>query len=149
MALTKREEAAAVVQHDPGVARDDAGAEALVDRLNERDDVAVAIRGGEVDSVAAGFRMVFLGIADPRDRQRLVFACGAIGVDLPAPIGGVLLGQHSLQRGGRHRVGVREPRVAIGERDPLRLDQQVQIRRGIVSERLQVVSLENVQHLQR
>ena len=53
----QREQAAAVVQHDAGVAGDDAGAEGLEERLDQRDDVAVAVGGGQVDGVAVRLRM--------------------------------------------------------------------------------------------
>ena len=50
--------------------------------------------------------------------------------------------------GGRRR-GIANPGVAIGEGDPLGLDQQMQIGGGVVAERLQIVALENVEHLER
>ena len=59
MSLPEREETAAVVQRDAGIAGDDPGAEALEDRLDQRDDVAVAIGGGQVDRVTVRFRMNF------------------------------------------------------------------------------------------
>ena len=40
------------MQRDAGVAGDDAGAEAAEQRLDERDDVALAVGGGEVDGIA-------------------------------------------------------------------------------------------------
>ena len=49
----EREAGAAVVQRDAGLAGDDAGAEAAEQRLDERDDVALAVGGGHVDGVAA------------------------------------------------------------------------------------------------
>ena len=43
----------------------------------------------------------------------------------------------------------RQPRRAIGKRDPLGFDEQVQVRRRVVSERLDVEALEDVEHLER
>ena len=75
----EREQAAAIVQHDAGVAGDDAGAEGLEERLDQRDDVALPIGGGQVDRVAARLRGASLAIAvDPGRRERLVVARGAI-----------------------------------------------------------------------
>ena len=58
MARPQREQRAAIVQRDPGVAGDDPGAEGFVDRLDQRDDVAVLIGDGQVDGVAVRLRML-------------------------------------------------------------------------------------------
>ena len=47
------EAGAAVVQRDAGLAGDEAGAKARKQRLNERDHVALAVSGSQVDRVAA------------------------------------------------------------------------------------------------
>jgi hypothetical protein len=52
----EREQAAAVVQDNPGVSCDDSGAEVFEDRLNQRDDVAVAVGGRQVDGVSMAIR---------------------------------------------------------------------------------------------
>ena len=120
----EREQVAAIVQHDAGVAGDDAGAEGFVERLDERDDVALRVGGGQVDRVAAS-------PADARRRpastgRRASAACSrprpCRRIDFLAPLGGVVLRQHPLDRLRRRRRGVADPGAAIGERDPLGLD---------------------------
>ncbi len=83
------------------------------------------------------------------DRQRIVSLRGLLRIDLPAALRGVGLRQHSLQRFGGHGRGIGEPRIAIGERDALGFDEQVQVLGGVVPHRLQIEALEDVQHLER
>ena len=54
-----------------------------------------------------------------------------------------------LSSGRRHEAGSAEIRGAVGERDPLGLDERVQVLGGVVAERLDVEALEDVQHLER
>ena len=148
------EEAAAVLQQDAGVAGHDARAEVVEERLNQRHDVALAVGDGQVDGVAkvaAGQVLV-----DPRrlrrgagEPHRLVIRRRTRGIDLLAPQRGVLFGDERLDDARRNGAGIGQIRRPIGERDPLRLDHQVQIRRRIVSERFEVEPLQDVQHLER
>src|SRR5581483_12459020 len=57
------ERGAAVLQHDPGSLRDDPAAKGVEQALDQRDDVALAIRRAEVDGVAVGLGAAGL---DPR-----------------------------------------------------------------------------------
>ena len=98
MASTKREQRAAVVQRDAGVAGNDPGAETFVNGLDERDDVAVLVGGGEVDRVTVRLRMLFAGGRGAIDGERLVLTPGTFGVDFLPSRRGVFLREHSPQR---------------------------------------------------
>ena len=154
MARREIEQAAAIVQEDPRIAGDDARPEIREQRLNERHEVSFAVGDGHVDRIAAIepgevlVRLLARARRDTRNGAGLVASGGAHRVDVLAAQRGVLLRNERLQHGRRHRCRVGDVRRAIGERDPLRLDERVEIRRRLISHRLQVESLEDVQHLE-
>ena len=110
MAHIQREERAAVLQQHAGLAGHHAGAELVVEALDHRDGVARVVRRHDGDRVARGGWPV-----DP--------ACGAPGNETPA------LGEPLAIEGDRHRhvhdVRIREPAVAVLERELRGLDRQV------------------------
>ena len=111
--------AAAILQGETVIVHHHAGAEMLVEALNQRDDVAVAIHHGEIDGVAADS-----GRRCPA-RYR---AIGAGAVDQAGAFAGVIHGEHA---GHRHlaeaRVGDVAVQVGIGQF--LRLDLRRAVRR--------------------
>ena len=150
MSGRQRKEAAAILQDDPRVSGDDARAEGFVDRLDERDHVALRVGGGQIDRVPLRLRMVaaFRGRAAAEAKRGVVLR-RVVRVDFVAARRRVLLRQHPIERGLRHRREVADPRVAVGERQPFRFDQEMEIGRAVVAERLDVVPLEDVQDFER
>ena len=137
VAWLEREAGAAIVQHDAGVAGDDAGAERVEDAVDERHGVAVLVDDREIGRVAA-----HLDVAVGRRIDRLV------GIDQRAALRRVVLRQQLLDRHlGERRIG--DVAVAIRERNLRRLDQRVVVARRIVPHRRQVDAFEDVEQHQR
>ena len=121
----QREQRAAVVQHEAGSRRHDAAAEARIQALNQRDDVAVLVDGGQVDRVAAAR----VGQAVERDGLHVARGACAGSIRRARSFARSLL---SMRR-HRHR---REPRIRhvaqhVGIRELLRLDHHVQGARAV------------------
>ena len=150
VALSKRETAAAVVQHDAGAGRDDSGAEIGEQRVDERDGVPLSVGGGQIDCVAVIAAVEErIGRDLSTDHTGLVLGGRLVRIDLLPARGRVLLGDERLQELRGHAVGIGEVGRTVGEPNPLRFDEPVQIVGAVVAERLDVVALENVQHLER
>lgn len=91
-----------------------ARAESHVVAVDERAGVALGVDGHQLHGVRAGE-----GHAVPK------IGSGALGVDLPAPLAGVALGQQLLD-GDLAEVGITHPATGVREGETHALDQQVQ-----------------------
>ena len=132
MAGLKGEQAAAVLQADAGARYHHAGAERLVKAVDKRDAVTLAVSHRQVNGIAIGFRIT---------RHRLWHRL--IPVDeLPSPPG-IRPGEQFLQ-GDSHEIGVGHIPAGIGKAQLQRLYQQVQVLRGVMSQGLQVIALQDI-----
>ena len=108
MSRLRREAPRPVLEHDPRVAREHAGAPVVVGRLDQRDGVAVAVDHAEVGRAAAR-------------RPRGLRLERAVGHDERTPRSQVL---RIEQKRGQRRI--RDLTVGVGERELRRLDPAVQ-----------------------
>ena len=115
MARLERESRPAILQADPGARHDDARAEALIVRLDQRDHHAGLIGGRQIDRPAGG-------------RHSMLEASGALRVDQLRTLLQVALVEQ-LRRRKLHRPRIGDIAVDVGERELHRLDLDVQ-RRG-------------------
>src|SRR5262245_11302898 len=112
MGGVEREERAAVLEQDTGVAGDDPRPELVVEALDERDSVAVGIRGDDGDGIALD------GPAGKRRRRARS--------DTAAPLSQARRVEAVLDRHG-HQRGIRQVAIAILEGELGRLDGEVNV----------------------
>jgi hypothetical protein len=111
----EREIGAAVLQHDAGASRHQAGAERAVEALDQRGRIALAIDGSDINGVAGEAAM----------GRHLVPAQRAGGIDQPAGLPRIVLRDQPFDRHvGKGQIGEHGVAVAIG--DLLRLHHQMQ-----------------------
>src|SRR5262249_57826399 len=95
------------------------------ERLNERDDIALAVGTGEINRIAeiasGETRLVIVarGWSVTVDCSGFILFRGAGGVDLLAARHCILLRRHSSQNRRPHEVGIGQIGSAISERDTL------------------------------
>ena len=136
-ARREREPRAAVVQREAGARHHDPRPEVVVDRVDERHHVPVGVGDREVDRLALR-----------PERARIHALLRARRIHATASLGDELVGQHLL--GGHvEMVRVADEPIEVGIGELLRLDEVMQVRRRVVPHRLEVVRLEDAQHLER
>src|SRR5258705_470319 len=140
--FVEREERAAILQREAGASRHQPAAEPLVDALNERHDVAVAIDCGKIDRVAAVAR------GDRIDRDRLGSHGRRVRPDQPrARFRSLLVHERRHRDAPELRIGGVPQHVRVGAL--LGLDHHVQRcggREAVVAQR---ELLHQVEHDQR
>ena len=135
-ARSEREAGAAIVEREAGAGHDDARTEFVEQRIDERHHVAVFVGDGEIHRLARDALRARIGAAH---RLR--------AIDVAAPLGDERLGENCLRR-EREEVRVTGVPREIGVRELLRLDEQVQIRRGVMSQRFEIIGFEDLEHLE-
>ncbi|KUI62914.1 hypothetical protein VP1G_11459 [Cytospora mali] len=113
----EREVGPAVLQREAAPLGDDTRAEAAVVGVDEGDGVALGVRHGEVDRVAALQRRAAVPHVPGRGPRR---------VEELGPLGEVRRGDE-LRGGHLHGVGVRDEPAGVGEGEPQGLDDGVQL----------------------
>ena len=127
-----------VVQQEAGARDDDLHAVALLERVGHRHRVAARVHHRDVRRLVALVRPL------ERRRRRLR---GLVQADRLAEIGGVRLRHQPVDRHVLVEVGIAEELRAIGVGALHRLGHQVDLRGRGEPHRLEVVALEDVQHL--
>src|SRR5450755_254753 len=131
----EREVRATVMQQHAGIPADDAATEAFVEALDQRDDIARAINCAEVGGIALFFQP-WSNLS-----RRL------LQIDARALLFRVCLAEQAFERNIGER-GIGDVAIAVREGQLFRFEQNMQVLGALITERAEIVTLKNIEHLQ-